>query len=227
MTRSAPPRAVLPVYLEVGAKRTFACALDWPGWARSGRTEQAALDALTDYAPRYLPVARRTGLPIDFEGAALELEVVERVPGTPTTDFGAPDVVLERDLRPVSAADAERLTACLEAAWAELDVIASRTSPRLARGPRGGGRDRDAMLEHVIAAEQSYARKIGVAHRVPAAGDTLAIGAMRADIVAVLRQRWDGTPLHIGRGKSWPPRYAARRFAWHVLDHAWEVEDRS
>jgi len=25
----------------------------------------------------------------------------------------------------------------------------------------------------------------------------------------------------------WPARYAIRRTAWHVLDHAWEIEDRS
>ncbi len=27
--------------------------------------------------------------------------------------------------------------------------------------------------------------------------------------------------------KGWPPRYAARRMAWHVLDHLWEIEDKS
>src|SRR5438067_302187 len=26
--------------------------------------------------------------------------------------------------------------------------------------------------------------------------------------------------------RGWPVRYAARRMAWHVLDHAWEMEDR-
>jgi hypothetical protein len=26
---------------------------------------------------------------------------------------------------------------------------------------------------------------------------------------------------------KWPPAYAARRIAWHALDHAWEIEDRS
>jgi hypothetical protein len=25
----------------------------------------------------------------------------------------------------------------------------------------------------------------------------------------------------------WSPRYAVRRAIWHVLDHAWEIEDRS
>jgi hypothetical protein len=28
-------------------------------------------------------------------------------------------------------------------------------------------------------------------------------------------------------GDGRPPRYAIRRIAWHVLDHAWEIEDKS
>lgn len=28
-------------------------------------------------------------------------------------------------------------------------------------------------------------------------------------------------------GKMWRPRYFVRRTAWHVLDHAWELEDRT
>jgi len=28
-------------------------------------------------------------------------------------------------------------------------------------------------------------------------------------------------------GDRWPARYAIRRSAWHALDHAWEIEDRS
>ena len=28
-------------------------------------------------------------------------------------------------------------------------------------------------------------------------------------------------------GKRWPAPYAIRRSAWHALDHAWEIEDRS
>jgi hypothetical protein len=27
-------------------------------------------------------------------------------------------------------------------------------------------------------------------------------------------------------GIRWPARYYVRRAAWHVLDHAWEIEDR-
>ena len=28
-------------------------------------------------------------------------------------------------------------------------------------------------------------------------------------------------------GLRWRPRYFVRRVAWHLLDHAWEIEDRS
>jgi len=216
----------IPVYLEQGRSRTFAVTLDWPGWARSGKGDEGALDALAAYAVRFLPVARRTGLPVDFAPDDVTFEVVERVAGTRTTDFGAIDAVLGRDADPVTDAEGERLARCVEAAWAELDEVAARTSAELVRGPRGGGRDRDPMLAHVLGAEQSYARKIGVAHKTPDIGDEPAIAAMRADIAAVLRRPWQGEDLGLGRGRSWPPRYAARRIAWHVLDHAWEMQDK-
>src|SRR6478736_7135616 len=106
----------IPVYLEQGRSRTFAVALDWPGWARSGKGDEGALDALAAYAVRFLPVARRTGLPVDFAADDVTFEVVERVPGTPTTDFGAIDVVLARDADPVTAQEGERLARCVEAA---------------------------------------------------------------------------------------------------------------
>lgn len=48
----------IPIYLEIGTKRTFACSLDWPGWCRSGKTEEAAIQALIDSAPRYAEVGR-------------------------------------------------------------------------------------------------------------------------------------------------------------------------
>ena len=27
-------------------------------------------------------------------------------------------------------------------------------------------------------------------------------------------------------GALWKPRYFVRRSTWHILDHAWEIEDR-
>jgi Lon protease-like protein len=46
----------------------------------------------------------------------------------------------------------------------------------------------------------------------------------RAAVVEVLSRPSDGSPL---AERTWTPRYAAARIAWHALDHAWEIEDRS
>ena len=70
-------------------------------------------------------------------------------------------------------------------------------------------------------AEGAYAASMGRKHK-PETPE--AIAAMRADLLDVLRQPSDGSPI---AGRRWPPRYAARRIAWHVMDHAWEIEDRS
>jgi hypothetical protein len=211
------------VYLEVGTKRVFACSVDWPGWCRSGRDEEVALAALASYARRYAPVAASAGIPFD-ESAGDELDVVESVPGDTTTNFGAPGKVPRIDAEPLTAAEARRHAALVAGAWSVLDEVAAYAPECLRKGPRGGGRDRDPILEHVLGAESAYARKIGVKHRQPALGDTSAIKSLRADIVDCLQSARAGTPP-VPNG--WPPRYAARRIAWHVLDHAWEIEDKS
>ncbi|HKE66581.1 MAG TPA: hypothetical protein VKB59_18280 [Micromonosporaceae bacterium] len=208
------------MYLEIGKKRVFAAAIDWPGWCRSGRDEESALDALASYLERYAPVVKRTKLALPAD----TFTVVERIPGSTTTDFGAPEKVAAADHDPVSAAEGKRLGALLAATWDEFDDIVGRTPEELTKGPRGGGRDRDKMTNHVLGAEASYARKLGVKHKPPALADKAAIEAMRADIVAALSRPWPGGETAAG---TWPPRYLARRTAWHVLDHAWEMQDRT
>jgi hypothetical protein len=211
------------VVVEVGGKRVFACALDWPGWCRAGRDEAAALAALAAYLPRYAVVAERAG--IAFPGrAGKRLEVVERLPGSASTDFGLPGEVAGADGKRVDRAQAERLTALVAASWAVFDEVRAGAPASLRKGPRGGGRDRDKMVDHVLGAEAAYARKLGIKHRQPAIDDRAAIQALRDDIAAVLRAPSDGSPP---LPKGWPHRYAARRIAWHVLDHAWEMQDRS
>jgi hypothetical protein len=211
------------VYLEVGSKRVFACSLDWPGWCRSGRDEDVALAALASYAPRYAPVAAAAGIPFP-RSAGDELDVVERVTGDTTTNFGAPGKAPRVDDEPLTKAEARRQAALVAGAWSVLETVASDAPSRLRKGPRGGGRDRDPMLEHVLGAETSYARKLGVKHRQPGIDDITAIKALRGDLVDVLQAARAGTaPVSNG----WLPRYAARRIAWHVLDHAWEIEDKS
>jgi hypothetical protein len=212
------------VYVEVGKKRVFACSFDWPGWCRSGRSEEDALERLAEYAPRYGVVAAEAGVRFP-RTAGREFEVVERVEGSGTTDFGAPGTPAERDTEPTSAAEAKRLVSLVAASWRVLDEVARRAPAELAKGPRGGGRDRDKVVQHVLGAESSYARALGVRHREPALDDPKAIAAMRKELERTLLEtlRTGESP---SKGKSWPPRYVARRVAWHVLDHAWEIEDK-
>jgi hypothetical protein len=207
------------VCLEIGKKRTFASALEWPGWARSGRGEAEALDALATYADRYREVVEVAGF--TFVGTADDFVVVERLPGDMSTDFGAPGAVAAWEREPAPAGQAPRLAALLQASWTVLDRVVALTPPGLRKGPRGGGRDRDAMVDHVLGAEVAFARKIGVRHRQPAHDDAVAIAALRGDLADVILRAGDGP------AQAWPSRYAVRRIAWHVLDHAWEMQDRT
>ena len=84
--------SIVPVFLEVGSKRIFASAADWPGWCRTAKTEELTLEALLAYAPRYEVVARHAGIAFP---SAIELSVVEQQPGDATTDFGAPSTTAE------------------------------------------------------------------------------------------------------------------------------------
>lgn len=218
------------VYLEQGAKRVFACPYEWPGWCRSGKTEELALEALANYANRYRIVTAAAGVEFDPR-PGLELHVVERLAGTTTTDFGAPAAVPASDREPLKPRDAERVVGLVKASWRTLDSVASLAPPELRKGPRGGGRDRDAIVAHVVAAEYAYARKLGIKGiRAPAAGDQDAVDAMRRAIEESLSTgsaapAAPGSPVEVST--SWPSRYGARRIAWHVLDHAWEIEDRT
>jgi hypothetical protein len=147
----------------------------------------------------------------------------ERLPGDANTDFGVPGRTAEAERQRITPAAAKRLAALVEAAWAVCDEVAALTPEELRKGPRGGGRDRDKMIDHVLGAEAAYARKLGVRHKQPALGDTAAIAALRADLLTVLSAPSDGG-LVVDNG--WTVRYAARRIAWHVLDHVWEMQDR-
>ena len=195
------------VGLEVGKTWVFASALDWPGWCRRGKGEEAALNTLAAYADRYRQVAG----PDLVSGL---FDVVGAVQGNATTDFGAPGIRTEWDEEPIGPEEAARQTALLRRAWEALDRAARGAPEILAKGPRGGGRDRDGIVSHAREAERSYARRIGV--RVP---PRTAWPAQREAIVEALRNEEQPT--------TWPRRYFLRRAAWHVLDHAWELEDKT
>ncbi|PZG13920.1 hypothetical protein [Nonomuraea aridisoli] len=203
------------VYLEIGQKKVFACSLDWPGWCRIDKGEEAALDRLMDYVPRYRVLAERAGLAFDPG----EPEVVARVRGGGTTDFGVPYQVPALDLEPLPGPEAERQAALVRAAWELFDETAALSPEELRKGPRGGGRDRSKIVDHVTEAERAYARNVGVRYKpYKSVADR---DAMRAELIEVLSRPWEPPAT-----TAWPPRYALRRIAWHVVDHVWEIEDR-
>jgi hypothetical protein len=197
---------VTRVYLEVGGKRTFASAAGWPGWCRSGKDEAAALANLAAYAPRYAPVAKLA--PVDFPGDATSFEVVERLKGNATTDFGAPSIPAQAESKQMAPKEIERMVALMQACWKYLDTVRAKAPQELRKGPRGGGRDRDKMYQHVLDAELAYASAIGLRLKQP-------------DRKALLESF-----RNPNRSEKWPVAYAVRRTAWHALDHAWEMEDR-
>jgi hypothetical protein len=222
------PPGRIEVCLEVTPKQAFASALDWPGWCRAGRDEGAALSVLASYAGRYAPVAAHAG--VSFP-SAVAFDVAERVPGGPATAFAAPEcrrpfpqMTAAAERATVTPAAARRLADLVTAARATFDEIAAASPAELRKGPRGGGRDRDQIIGHVIGAETAYARKLGIKLKQPPLGDTAAIGALREAIAAVLSAPSDGAPVVPG---GWATRYAARRIAWHLLEHAWEMQDRA
>jgi hypothetical protein len=220
--------APIKVYLEAGNTRVFACALDWPGWCRRAKTDEEALDALATYASRYAAVPARAGIGFVGTGGVV-FDVVERIDPPSgkafnNVDFGALGQPAALDAQPLSPAAAKRLASLVAAAWSVLDDVVATAPAELRKGPRGGGRDRDGVVAHVVAAEAAYARKLGVRQKAPAFDDVDAVSALRAAIVGQLEAA-RGAQQDIEGG--WPPRYMARRVAWHVLDHAWEIEDRS
>jgi hypothetical protein len=213
------------VYLEAGRKRTFALAVDWPGWARSGNDEEAALEALADYAGRYAIVARAAGRrPPATADSAVPFDVVERMPGNATTEFGAPGVVPKLDHQVWPVREAKRHAELLAAAWDRLDDVVAGAPASLRKGPRGGGRDRDAIVDHVLGAEHAFRRKAGL--KVPPPKDRAANDRLREQFLDLLRAGYDPSDPD-DAARAWPLPYAARRIAWHVLDHAWEIEDRA
>lgn len=195
------------IYLERGRSWVFACSLEWPGWCRRGKGDDAAVQAVWAYVPRYSQVVGA-----DFRPGAIE--VVGTVDGGMATDFGAPTKLGQWDQEPLAGQELKRFVAILGACWTEFDSVAARVPEELRKGPRGGGRDRDGIVEHVRDAERSYARSAGL--RLP---PRTPWEAQRPQLAA-----------HLGSGGNpgpWTARYAIRRSAWHVLDHTWEMEDRA
>src|SRR5512134_4021343 len=146
-----PDSNKIAVYLEAGQKRTFAGALDWPGWCRNGRDEDSALQALFEYGPRYGRVLKTVRLDFQTPTDVSMFVVHERLKGNATTDFGAPGIAPSGDADPVEDAELQRFEKILKGCWKALDqAIESAAGKSLSTGPRGGGRQLDGILQHVL-----------------------------------------------------------------------------
>jgi hypothetical protein len=212
------------VMLEQGKKkRIVACAFDWPGWDRSARIGEDVLAVLAAYRPRYAKVAELAGVGAGFRATG-EFEVVERLDGIGMTDFyGISGRAAGPENDAMTDGECDRKIALLRACWRTFDDTAARVSPELRKGPRGGGRERDQIVWHVNIAEiDIFARKVGVKVPQQTVGDIEALRAYRDAFVEAIRE-------HHARGepaRSWALQFLIRRCAWHMLDHAWELEDR-
>ena len=220
----------IKVFVETGKKRIFAGAVDWPGWCRSGRDEKTALQALIDYGPRYAQVLHGRGIAFQAPPDASDLVVTERHEGNATTDFGAPAITLDADRAPIDRMAFERLQPLLLACWQAFDSAVQRATGReLRKGPRGGGRELEKIIAHVLEADQGYLARLAWKHKRERGKNPVEeLGRTRQAILNALEVAVKGELPERGPrgGVIWPARYFVRRVAWHVLDHAWEIDDR-
>jgi hypothetical protein len=195
------------VYLEQGKNSVFAVSLDWPGWCRRAKTPDLALQALEDYRARYAKIVS-----VSFDPGTLS--VIGTTPGNVTTDFGAPDARGPWDDVSLTPKELSRQLSILQDCWNYFDDVVDHAPAVLRRGPRGGGRDRDAIADHVREAERHYCSRVGfrVAPRTP--------WDEQRDVVLT-------TMRSVTQHAKWTTAYAIRRCAWHIVDHAWEIEDKS
>jgi hypothetical protein len=132
------------------------------------------------------------------------------------------------DARPVDSAELRRFQMLLAAGWQALDeAVRASAGKELRKGPRGGGREVDEIVQHVYGAEAAYVRQLGWQlknnedpSQEPSRVRQTVLDALAAAVRGEL-------PAQGPRGGAhWTPRYFVRRTAWHALDHAWEIEDR-
>jgi hypothetical protein len=215
----------LKLALEVGSKekKVVAVAQDWPGLERGAKTAEDAIEKLRSYVPRFARVAALAGMVAPF-AVIKGVEVVEEYRGTGSTDFWGISFAFSRfDQQVMSKKELERELTLMQACWSFFDEVRARVSAEMQKGPRGGGRDRDRIVLHTCAAEQDWAKKIGV--RIPGGDwitDAKGLAAYRDEYCAAIRTFHAEGKM----ARSWPLRYLIRHTAFHTMDHAWEMEDK-
>ena len=142
--------------------------------------------------------------------APLELaafEIIERLPGNATTDFGGLGAVPTYDLQPLEAGEFDRQLAILDACWLALDAAnAAASGKNLRLGPRGGGRQLAEMLRHLADTQQAYFSQLGwKVQEISFVSPAEKITWLRADIPLALSASSRGELPSIGPrgGKRW------------------------
>jgi hypothetical protein len=158
--------------------------------------------------------------------AAGPLEIVEDKVGTGSTDFwGISFSPCAAERGPMSEAELERGISLLRACWAFFDGVAARVSPEMRKGPRGGGRDRDRIIRHTIRTEsEDFGKQVGL--RIPEESALTPEGLRRHREAYPAAMRAYNAGEVERRMRSWTLPFLIRHSAFHVLDHAWEMEDK-
>ncbi len=217
----------LRVTLEVGPKdrKVVAVAPDWPGLERGAKTGQAAIEKLQSYLPRYATVVKLAGADAEFAATAnVDIDVVEEYRGIGSTDFwGISFAFSSIDRQQMSSDDLEHQLSIMQACWTFFDDVRGRESAEMQKGQRGGGRDRDRIVHHVVGVEQDWAKKVGV--RAPedaVVSDPDGLDAYRDAYCTAIRTYHSEAKM----ARTWPLRFLIRHTAYHTMDHAWEMEDK-
>jgi hypothetical protein len=206
-------------------KRSVAFALDWPGWSRGAKTAEIALETLESYRERYRPIVDIAGMTREFDDAG-PLEIVEDRVGTGSTDFwGISFSPSSTEHGPMGDAELDRAITLLRACWTYFDDVAARVSPEMRKGPRGGGRDRDRIIRHVIRNEsEDFAKQVGLRNAEESALTPEGLKQHRETYLAAMRAYNAGEVER--RMRNWTLPFLIRHSAYHTLDHAWEMEDK-
>lgn len=215
------------VTLEIGpkGKKVVAIAPDWPGLERGAKTGDEAIERLRSYIPRYSQVAKLAEMDAEFD-AIKNLHVVEQYPGTGSTDFWSISFAFSSiDKQDMTGDELERELTLMQACWAFFDDVRWRVSAELKKGPRGGGRDRDRIVRHTFAAEQDWAKGIGVSTPDGAMLTGEGLKAHRDAYCHAIRD-YHSQGKWAGNMAKWPLRFLIRHTAFHTMDHAWEMQDR-
>jgi hypothetical protein len=206
-------------------KRSVAFSLDWSGWERGAKSPELAIETLESYRERYRPVADLAGLAEEFDVAG-PLEVVEDKVGPGSVDFwGISFSPASTEQGPMEETELDRAITLLQASWKFFDGVAARVSAEMRKGPRGGGRDRNRIIRHVIRNEsEEFAKQVGLRIPEEAALTPDGLKQHRETYVEAMRAYNAGEIER--RMRSWTLPYLIRHSAFHTLDHAWEMEDK-